>query len=379
MGIENIMYFALGLLIAGLVALIIMPAVWKRAVRLTKRRIEAATPITLAEFRADKDQLRAEFALATRRLEMTIETLRARLAAQLGDTNQSLSDVGALREERDELLATLSGYQTSQTTLETHIAELEQEATHLADELQIRQTGDAQLASEALLALGETEPLSGIYAQDVERILMSLDKERQRAAFLEDQAQSLLSRLEAADQQSGEATTAIAEMRSALASQDDQALKATQNLVSAEARIASAESRLNAILAETEDVIDTSAQTVEHTPAETREMNPQLNQLRNEVLAVQSAIEKDWVDGRADQATLRQNLTDIAINVSQLAAIHESEKPTEVGEEVSLFDRVQRFADDGLNVKTLPVKATRLPQPANSTDRIAARREIRGH
>ena len=35
MGIENIMYFALGLLIASLVALAVMPAVWGRAVRLT--------------------------------------------------------------------------------------------------------------------------------------------------------------------------------------------------------------------------------------------------------------------------------------------------------------------------------------------------------
>jgi hypothetical protein len=75
--IENMMYFALGLLVAGLIALIIMPAVWKRAVRLTKRRIEAATPITLSEFRADKDQLRAEFALSTRRLEMNVEAHRS--------------------------------------------------------------------------------------------------------------------------------------------------------------------------------------------------------------------------------------------------------------------------------------------------------------
>ena len=68
MPIENMMYFALGLLVAGLLALIVMPAVWKRAVRLTKRRIEAATPITLSEFRADKDQLRAEFALELERV-----------------------------------------------------------------------------------------------------------------------------------------------------------------------------------------------------------------------------------------------------------------------------------------------------------------------
>ena len=65
-------------LIASLVALAVMPAVWGRAVRLTKKRIEAATPITMAEFRADKDQLRAEFALSTRRLEMNVEALRKR-------------------------------------------------------------------------------------------------------------------------------------------------------------------------------------------------------------------------------------------------------------------------------------------------------------
>ena len=65
MVIENIMYFVLGLLMSGLLALIILPAVWRRAVRLTKKRIEAATPMTMAEFRADKDQLRAEFAMST--------------------------------------------------------------------------------------------------------------------------------------------------------------------------------------------------------------------------------------------------------------------------------------------------------------------------
>src|SRR5215217_7159685 len=103
--IENIMYFALGVLVAGLVALVLLPAVWKRAVRLTKRRIEAATPITMAEFRADKDQLRAEFALSTRRLEMNVEALRKRLAEQLGDVNQKRSDLSALRVEREQHLA----------------------------------------------------------------------------------------------------------------------------------------------------------------------------------------------------------------------------------------------------------------------------------
>src|SRR5215510_14363914 len=105
MGIENIMYFALGLLAAGLVALAVLPAVWRRAVRLTKKRIEAATPITMTEFRADKDQLRAEFALTTRRLEMNVEALRRRLADQLRDINRRKSEVGGMKGERESHLA----------------------------------------------------------------------------------------------------------------------------------------------------------------------------------------------------------------------------------------------------------------------------------
>jgi hypothetical protein len=51
----------------------IVPLVHNRAVRLTTKRIEASTPLSLAEIRADKNHLRAEFAISTRRLEMTIE------------------------------------------------------------------------------------------------------------------------------------------------------------------------------------------------------------------------------------------------------------------------------------------------------------------
>jgi len=102
MSIESMMYFALGAVASALIMLMILPAVWRRAVRLTRKRIEAATPITLAEFRADKDQLRAEFALSTRRLEMNVEALRQRLSEQLGDVSRKRSDLASLKSERDE-------------------------------------------------------------------------------------------------------------------------------------------------------------------------------------------------------------------------------------------------------------------------------------
>ena len=83
--IEPIMYFGIGFLVAALVGLVVIPLVHGRAVRLTMRRLEAATPLSMAEIQADKDQLRAEFAMSTRRLEMNVEQLKAKTTSQLAE------------------------------------------------------------------------------------------------------------------------------------------------------------------------------------------------------------------------------------------------------------------------------------------------------
>ena len=74
------MYFGLGLLTASLIALVITPAVWRRAMRLARARIEAKVPMTLSEIVADKDQLRAGFAAGAEitTLEEELTSLRAR-------------------------------------------------------------------------------------------------------------------------------------------------------------------------------------------------------------------------------------------------------------------------------------------------------------
>ena len=76
--IEPIMFFGLGLLTASLIVLTFVPLVHNRAVRLTMRRIEASMPESMTEIQADKDQLRAEFAMSTRRLEITVQELKAK-------------------------------------------------------------------------------------------------------------------------------------------------------------------------------------------------------------------------------------------------------------------------------------------------------------
>jgi hypothetical protein len=139
MSIEAMMYFALGALASALVMLAIMPAVWRRAVRLTRKRMEAATPLTLAEFRADKDLLRAEFALATRRLETNIEQLRRRLAGQLGDKAQEREDLARLTRERDGYLEHVQALEAREAALTARVAELERDGAALRAGIEARE------------------------------------------------------------------------------------------------------------------------------------------------------------------------------------------------------------------------------------------------
>ena len=97
--IESIMCIGIGFLVAVLIGVVVVPLVHTRAVRLTMRRLEATTPLSMKEMRADKDQLRAEFAMSTRRLEMSVETLRTNSTSQLAELNKKSDIINQLKIE----------------------------------------------------------------------------------------------------------------------------------------------------------------------------------------------------------------------------------------------------------------------------------------
>src|SRR5690242_5307189 len=105
--IEPIMYFGIGFLVASLFGLILIPLVHNRAVRLTVRRLEAATPLSMAEIQADKDQLRAEFAMSTRRLELSVEQLKSRTTSQLAELGKKTDAINRLKVELGEKTAAI--------------------------------------------------------------------------------------------------------------------------------------------------------------------------------------------------------------------------------------------------------------------------------
>jgi hypothetical protein len=98
---ESIMDFGIGFLFAALIGLAIFLRVHRRAVRLTTQQLDAAIPPSFAEVQVDKDLLRAEFAMSTRRPETIVERLDNRNASQLAELGRKGDVLGRITIERN--------------------------------------------------------------------------------------------------------------------------------------------------------------------------------------------------------------------------------------------------------------------------------------
>jgi len=125
--IEPIMYFGIGFLVAALIGLVVVPLVHGRAVRLTMRRLEAAAPLSMAEIQADKDQLRAEFAMSTRRLEMSVEQLKTKSTSQLAELGKKGDAINRLKVELGEKTATIFAMEAREKNLRDQLRATDEE------------------------------------------------------------------------------------------------------------------------------------------------------------------------------------------------------------------------------------------------------------
>ena len=159
--IEGIMYFGIGFLVATLLGLFFVPMVHNRAVRLTMKRLEASTPLSMIEIRADKDHLRAEFDNSTRRLEMTIEELRAKISTQLAQLGKKTDAVNQLKKELAEKKVTNVALEARDKRLRDQLRAAEEE---------LRTKSSALLEADRQLADNQAE-LARMWEDSSERSL----------------------------------------------------------------------------------------------------------------------------------------------------------------------------------------------------------------
>lgn len=156
--IQSILFFTLGFLTSGFLALMVAPAVWRRAVSLTRRRLEASLPLSANEIQADKDRLRAEFAMSTRRLEMSVKSFREKATAQIIEINRNREELARLAEERVQR--------------DKAILELEAKAGDLRVELHSREDQLQRLSSR----LTEADRVLEERARDIEKLGQMYDE-----------------------------------------------------------------------------------------------------------------------------------------------------------------------------------------------------------
>jgi chromosome segregation ATPase len=197
--IEPIMYVAIGFLVACMLVIGVIPVVHARAVRLTTRRLQTMTPMSMAEIQADKDQLRAEFAMTTRRLEMTVDQMKAKTTSQLAELGKKSEAIGRIKLELSEKTATLLALEAKEKQLSDDLQEAQRQRDEKAGALQETERLMVEFRSQ-LAATSAT----------VNNSVMTVDSQRVELVTARAQTEVLRTQIERLDNESRELSQRLA-------------------------------------------------------------------------------------------------------------------------------------------------------------------------
>ena len=217
--IEPAMYLAIGFLVAMLCALMVVPLVHSRAVRLTTRRLEAATPLSMAEIQADKDQLRAEFAMSARRLEMSVDQLKNKTTSQLAELGKKSDAINRMKIEIGEKNATIFSLEAREKAVKEQLRATEEEFAVKTESLR---TAEKALTDKQ----GE-----------LSRINMELDDRSQVAESRQAELVAVRAQIEELKTRVGDAEKEFATTQTRLAHERRDSETATRELGDARARV----------------------------------------------------------------------------------------------------------------------------------------------
>ncbi|RWN67876.1 MAG: hypothetical protein EOR99_09045 [Mesorhizobium sp.] len=348
--VQSVLFFVLGFLCAGFLALMIAPAIWRRAVMLTRKRVEGSMPLTLAEIQAEKDRIRAEFAMSTRRLEMSVKSLREKSAEQLveigrgrealkelaverKDKKQALSELEAkgkeFRQREDQLQLLSDRLAQAEHALEKRVLELkklehmyddasfssssrqielvarESELQKLADDISVlrgqRKEADRrqqEIAAESKAvrdALKAEKKRTGELVKKVERLLATLADREDKL----DRREKEIARLR--EKSKGESVENASAVRlvGVQGSQVNAAVKGDHDIEKAIAKLDSDRARLEARLTE---------------------LARENKKLKTDIAAFEASKSEGGSDARRASAALREQMSDLAAQVVALTA-----------------------------------------------------------
>jgi chromosome segregation ATPase len=413
--IEPIMYIAIGFLVACMLVIGVIPLVHARAVRLTMRRIEAVTPMSMAEIQADKDQLRAEFAMATRRLEMTVEQLKAKTASQLAEIGQKSDAISRLKlelsEKSDQVFALeardkqlqeeitavreeLAGRVEALAAAERAVAETKAELTMAKSNLlDSSLSGDSQRVELATVRT-QAEVLKGqvathekevkeLYDQatrqkgEIEALNQKLAEERAKSEKLGNAVDDLERRLVAQTTEAEIQTRRVGELLARLDEQAETMIEREQtiNALRSEASIAAATATdLRARIADMEKhgrlTADAFSADKELFDRELAAAQAERSKAQGEITAMKRELEVASNNERKENAVLRERISEVAAEIARLTSLVEGPGSPINGILAGATAGEPRLAANGSSEAPLAPVANGAPPKGSLADRI---------
>jgi chromosome segregation ATPase len=362
--VEPIMYLAIGFLVAMLLGLTIVPLVHNRAVRLTTRRMEAATPLSMAEIQADKDQLRAEFAMSARRLEMSVDQLKHKTTSQLAELGKKTDAINRMKVELGEKNATIFALEAREKAVKEQLRATEEEFATKTESLRQAEKAltdkrdelsriNSELSDRTTTAESRKVELVAVHTQ--------IDALKNRVGDAEKEFAATQVRLEHERGQSEAASRDLTEARGRVENLSQRVTDLDRQLImqvkEAELlgnRVNDLEARLatqGKLLAERDYEVNQLRQAKDVAERTTKELRDELNlsssgswpaidklksekgaleeqlrvareeraKLQRDINAIQQQAESSWATERMENALLRERINDIAAEVAKLA------------------------------------------------------------
>jgi len=371
--VEPIMYLAIGFLVSMLFGLMIVPLVHNRAVRLTTRRMEAATPLSMAEIQADKDQLRAEFAMSARRLEMSVDQLKNKTTSQLAELGKKTDAINRMKIELGEKNAAIFALEAREKAVKEQLRATEEEFAAKTEALRGAEQAltdkqrelariNTELSDRSMMADSRQVELVAVRAQ--------IDELKNRVGDAEKEFAATQTRLARERGESEIATRELTEARGQVENlsqrvtdldrqlivqvkeaemlgnrvTDLEARLATQGKLLAERdyennqlrqQNAAAERAVRELHDEIAGMSGGKLPVIEKLRAEKAAVEEQLGiarderaKLQREINAIQQQAESSWATERMENALLRERINDIAAEVAKLAMTLEGPNST---------------------------------------------------
>jgi chromosome segregation ATPase len=321
--------------------------------------------LSMAEIQADKDQLRAEFAMSTRRLEMSVEQLKAKSTSQLAELGKKGDAINRLKVElgektaaifaleardkalRDQLRATEEEFAVKTTTMheaQRALSDKEADLAKLMGDLDERSTlADSQKVEIVALRTqvealkerleGASNELRAVEdRRDAERVELKaatqeLQDERgrvenlgRRVAELEQHLAAQSKEAEILGRRAQDLETRLGE-QSRLLNQSEFELKHVRQEMDAARQL---ESELRTTIIELEGRANSASQNLrtENTQlqATIAHIKEERDRFAREIATMKRETEEAWASERVENALLRERINDVAAEVARLAS-----------------------------------------------------------